>query len=526
MVGWRSRRPAREAPAGPAVVGPAELGIPPDAPLPVGIRLDLDVTTQRLAPDALFGGAPGRVLRLSSTGLRALGELCGGPVSTPAGGRLARRLIDAGLAHPRPGQLAGPPGVTVVVPVRDRALELERCLRSVGRGRPVLVVDDGSVDPAAVSAACQRHGARWVRRPVAGGPAAARNTALASVDTELVAFVDSDCEPGPSWIDRLVGHLADPLTVGVAPRIVALGHEESSLPGSPLDLGPRPAPVLPRGRVSYVPTAALLVRRAALGGGFDESLRYGEDVDLVWRLLESGWRLRYEPSVTVTHREPRTLGALLARRFRYGSSAGPLSRRHPGNLAHVVLYPGPTCTVGALLARRPLLALASFLATTATLARRLDKAGLPEGAVFGPSATGVLQTWLGIGRWCGQFAAPALFALVAYPGGPSARRRWGRRVAALSLLVGPSLVEGQRRRSEVPFPLHHLARYCAVDLLHQVAYGAGVYAGCLHEGVASPIVPSLVPAWRPTDATAPTARAARRAVSGSVRRPAPRDPGP
>ena len=85
MVGWRSRRPAREAPAGPAVVGPAELGIPPDAPLPVGIRLDLDVTTQRLAPDALFGGAPGRVLRLSSTGLRALGELCGGPVSTPAG---------------------------------------------------------------------------------------------------------------------------------------------------------------------------------------------------------------------------------------------------------------------------------------------------------------------------------------------------------------------------------------------------------------------------------------------------------
>ncbi len=513
-------------PPGPAVVGPGELGIPPDAPVPVGTRIDLDPTTQRLAPDALFGGAPGRVLRLSATGMRALRELCDGPVTTPAGGTLGRRLIDAGLAHPRHTPLPAPPSVTVVVPVRDRALELERCLRSVGRDHPVLVVDDGSVDPAAVSAVCRRHGARCLRRPLAGGPAAARNTALARVDTELIAFVDSDCEPGPSWIDRLVGYLGDPLTVGVAPRIVALGQEASSLPGSPLDLGPRPAPVAPRGRVSYVPTAALLVRRAAFGDGFDESLRYGEDVDLVWRLLESGWRLRYEPSVEVTHREPRTVGGLLARRFRYGSSAGPLARRHPGNLAHVVLYPGPTGTVGALLARRPLVALACFAGTTAMLARRLERAGLPGTAVLGPSAAGVVQTWLGIGRWCGQFAAPVLVAFVAFPGGRSARRRWGRRAAALSLLLGPSLVEGPKRRSEAPFPLGALARYCAADLLYQAAYGAGVYAGCLRERVASPIVPSLAPAWRPTGTAPATVATAGRSVNRSARQPGPRDPPP
>ena len=521
----------------PAVVGPAELGIPPDAPLPFGTRVDVDPTTQRLGPDALFGGAPGRVLRLSATGLRALRELGEGPVATPAGGKLARRLIDAGLAHPRHAPRATPPSVTVVVPVRDRPLELERCLRSLGQSHPVVVVDDGSVDPAAVSAICRRHGARCLRRPVAGGPAAARNTALASVDSELIAFVDSDCEPGPSWIDGLAGHLGDPLTVGVAPRIVALGQEESSLPGSPLDLGPRPAAVAPRGRVPYVPTAALLVRRAALGDGFDESLRYGEDVDLVWRLLESGWRLRYEPSVKVTHREPRTTGALMSRRFRYGSSAGPLARRHPGNLAHVVLYPGPTGTVGAMLARRPLVALACFAATTAMLARRLHRAGLPGAAVLAPSAAGVVQTWLGIGRWCGQFAAPALVAFVAVPGGTSARRRWGRRAAGLSLLLGPSLVEGRKRLAEEPLRLGSLARYCAADLLYQAAYGAGVYAGCLRERVASPIVPALAPAWRPTDAAAttktaepanaaPTATTAGRRLSRSARRPGPPGPRP
>ena len=77
----------------------------------------------------------------------------------------------------------------------------------------------------------------------------------------------------------------------------------------------------PGSRVSYVPTAALLVRRSALDsvaiddaaipapghlagpgplssrGVFDPALRYGEDVDLIWRLHDAGWRVRYEPSV-------------------------------------------------------------------------------------------------------------------------------------------------------------------------------------------------------------------------------------
>ena len=52
----------------------------------------------------------------------------------------------------------------------------------------------------------------------------------------------------------------------------------------------------------YVSTEALWVRVAALDGlapdsatdtdgPFDVSLRYGEDVDLVWRLHAAGWRV-------------------------------------------------------------------------------------------------------------------------------------------------------------------------------------------------------------------------------------------
>ena len=76
---------------------------------------------------------------------------------------------------------------------------------------------------------------------------------------------------------------------------------------SSLDLGQREAPVVPYGTVSYVPSAAIICRRSVMDqvGGFDETLKSGEDVDLCWRFIEAGARLRYEPIAMVAH-EHRT----------------------------------------------------------------------------------------------------------------------------------------------------------------------------------------------------------------------------
>ncbi len=486
--------------ASPRVVAPAALGRSADEPVPFGTVVSIDPATKQLAPDVLFGGSPGRLLRLGSVGVVALAELRAGPVASLAAAALARRLTDAGVAHPVPDRLAkdGPDAadVTVVVPVRDRVVELAECLAFGGRPHPVVVVDDGSLDPVAIADVAARHGASTVRRALAGGPAAARNAALSIAGTELVAFVDSDCLPPPDWVDQLVGHFADPLVAAVAPRIVALGV---STIGSPLDLGDRPGPVAPGTRLPYVPTAALVVRRSALGDGFDEALRYGEDVDLVWRLVEAGWRVRYEPSVEVGHREPVALADRLRRRFDYGTSAAPLARRHPGRLVHLVVSPAPAATVAALLARRPAVAATSFAVGTARLAGRFRRFGATWPDVVGASATGVTQTWLGAGRFAGQFAWPVLAGLLVAPGGRTARVRHGRRLAVLSLVLGPVLAGWRqaRRRAGIigsrsglllgPGPL----RYGAELLADQAAYGAGVYAGCWRERSVEPLVPSL-----------------------------------
>jgi mycofactocin system glycosyltransferase len=455
----------------------------------------LDPGTQRLAGDVLFGGSPPRILRLSPAGQRALAELEAGPVASAAAATLARRLTDANLAHPvlpssptSPTAPASPgpgPDVTVLIPVRDRVAELRRCLAAAGTGYPVLVVDDGSADPDAVLAAARHAGARLIRRPASGGPGAARNTGLTALTSEFVAFLDSDCEPPPGWIDGLASHFADPLVAAVAPRVVA-----SPGTGPTLDQGGQPARVAPLTRVSYVPTAALLVRRCALGGGFDEALRYGEDVDLIWRLTGAGWRVRYEPAVEVHHAATGSLAGILHRRFRYGTSAAPLARRHPGALTPLILQPWPTLTMTALLARRPAAAAGSFTLSAVLLRRRLRSAGLPARGLVKPMAVGVAQTWLGTGRWCGQFGWPVLAAVIARPGGRTARVRWGRRLAAASLLAGPPLADGARGGDGT-----QLLATAARALAGQAAYGAGVYAGCLRERTTAPLRPTVV--WQP-----------------------------
>lgn len=107
---------------------------------------------------------------------------------------------------------AAPVTVSVVIPVRDDALELAVCL-SLLRGQvvapfEVIVVDNASRDDSAAVAA--RYGARVVveRRP--GIPAAA-SAGYDAARGDVIARLDADSRPGPSWVARIADRMsADP----------------------------------------------------------------------------------------------------------------------------------------------------------------------------------------------------------------------------------------------------------------------------------------------------------------------------
>ena len=522
---------AAAAPPEPAAPDPRAAPAPPE-PLPAGLPLTLDRSVRSYGDGlVLVGGEPMRALRLTPGGRDAVAALLDGTARSEAALRLGRRLVDGGLAHPRPAPVAsaGAAGITVVVPVRDRPAALNRCLAALGDAAPVIVVDDGSRDATAIAACCRAHGAALFRRERPGGPGAARNAALPAVATPLVAFVDSDCEPDAGWLDALAGHFADPLVAAVAPRVRPAaphaGAPHASAPHasapraaprsaarrsaaprsgaprgaaqraaspraaagtcarfaaarSPLDMGPRPARVVPGGRVAYVPAAALVVRRAALGAGFDESLRHGEDVDLVWRLHDQGGRVRYEPTASVRHAEPERWRAWLERRFRYGTSAAPLHRRHPGRVTPAVLRPWPTAAATLALASRPAAALGIVAVNGTVLARRVRGAGVPAPRALAWSAKAGVQTVAGAGRAATALGVPALLA-VAVAG------RGRARGAAVALLAAPPLLDWTRRRPALD-PL----RWTLACIADDAAYGAGVWHGCLRERTAGPLRPA------------------------------------
>lgn len=406
-------------------------------------------------------------MRLSDAGARVVGRwLDGAPVRAGAEATLARRLLDAGSLHPAPDATLGRQ-VTLITPVKNDDAVAAR----PPSAHPTIIVDDGSNPPLRPI-----DGVQVIRRDVSGGPGVARADGLAiarAEGAEFVAFIDADVVDDPGWIDELLGHFDDPAVAAVAPRVAsapgdgALARYEEAF--SPLDLGGEPSLVAPGRRVSYVPTAALVVRVAAIDdvGGFDPALRYGEDVDLVWRLAAAGQTVRYDPTVVVHHRPRRTWRAWFRQRMSYGSAAAPLASRHGDPIAPSRAPAEVYGTIAAaLVAPAPFVvgvAAGTIGAAQVRVRQALGEHHQPQ-AVTGAIAHAFGSTIAAIPR------AWAPFALAAAITGRRPRRRLAAMVAAVA-----AVEVAQRRPAVDP------VRATALRIVDHLAYGVGVWQGVVRE---------------------------------------------
>lgn len=412
------------------------------------MRYRVDSSWRRVGDrgEIVIAGSPLRLLRLSARGA-AVAEAIerSEPVPTST---LTERLTDAGAIHPiRGGRPAlSVDDVTIVTP------QLGGTVLADGR----VTVDDGSAPPL--------EGAT-VRIETNRGPATARNVGRAEVGTQIVAFVDADVDLPSSletrhgadatqWWSRLLGHFDDPRVGLVAPRV--LGGRDTSL-----DLGSEPARIRSGTRVSYVPAAMILVRVAAFDdvGGFDERLRFGEDVDFVWRLDEAGWRCRYEPGSTVWHRPRPTLFGRMRQQFGYGSSSAPLGIRHPRALAPyrsdgwtafgwLLLAAGRFASAGVVVAANTIRAVVKLPGVPTSTAVRLVMTG--HAAAGGALARAVRRVW-----W------PLLLPACVFS-------RRVRIIMLASVAASPRTVVGD------------------------VSFGAGVWVGMVRHRTWRPIAPQLI----------------------------------
>ncbi|MET9089943.1 mycofactocin biosynthesis glycosyltransferase MftF [Streptomyces sp. NPDC004237] len=445
--------------------------------LPLGFVVAFDRHTRVVdGGRALLGGFPTRLLKLTPRARRLFtGRVL--VVRDAAGALLADRLLETGMAHPVVGSLPAPvdPRYTVVVPVRDRPRQLDRLLRSIGPGRPVIVVDDASRESAAVAAVAARHGARLVVLVANVGPAGARNAGLRLVSTPYVVFADSDIVLDPDTVPTLLRHFADPRVAMAVPRITGLSApattwiERYENSRSSLDLGAHPAPVRPGTPVSWASSACVVARVDALGEGFDAGMRVGEDVDLCWRLVAAGRRVRYEPAVRAAHEHRVRLGDWLRRKAFYGTGAQPLAERHPESVAPVVFAPWSTALAAALLAGRRWsapTAAAVLGVVTVRIARKLDGTEHPYRLAVRLTGNGTLATLSQTSALLTRHWWP----LTAVGCVLSGRLRRATAVAALA-----DIALEYRRDQATLDPL----RYGVARRLDDLAYGSGVWFAAL-----------------------------------------------
>ncbi len=208
----------------------------------------------------------------------------------------ARRRRRGRLAAFRAGVAAGAlpevddPEVTVVIPCFNQGDFLEDALASVFEQTfdsfEVVVVDDGSTDPATVATldALDLPRTRVIRQENRGLPAA-RNAGMAAARGRYLVPLDADDELRPGYLAALHPALA-------ADGDAAFAHCWAELYGD-VEAIWATRPYNPYQQlVSNSVVGCVLLRRAAweAAGGYDESMTHGnEDWDLWIRLHAAGW---------------------------------------------------------------------------------------------------------------------------------------------------------------------------------------------------------------------------------------------
>jgi mycofactocin system glycosyltransferase len=257
----------------------------------------------------------------------------------------------------------------------------------------------------------------------------------------------------------------------VAPRITCvndrtfIGEFESQ--HSPLDLGLIPALVRQMSRVSYLPATVLVCNMQSIRAvnGFDESIRMGEDVDLVWRLIEKEIDCRYVPSIECPHRTRSSMRKMLKQRYDYGTSAALLDQRHPRTAsplrAHVLLL----VTAASLLMGYIYLATVLAVLTVVYFMFSLQSTSLPikirtQLAWKGLTSTTRLLADAVMRAWWPLFFIASIVSL-----------RLGA-MLIFSVFI-PPIVGILRKKPGYPI------RYLVMRIFENFAYGAGVWVGAL-----------------------------------------------
>ena len=225
------------------------------------------------------------------------------------------------------------PGISVVVCSYNGSKTIEQCLKACMQLKydnyEVIVVDDGSTDTTADIAS--RYPVRLIRTPNRG-LSAARNLGMREAKGEIVAYIDDDAYPDPYWLHYLSIAFQETAFACIGgpnlapPAEGMMAHSIANSPGGPVHV------LLSDEEAEHVPGCNMAFRKEALEsiGGFDAQFRVaGDDVDVCWRLQQTGKQIGYHPGAMVWHHRRKSPLAYFRQQRGYGRAEVLLARKWP-----------------------------------------------------------------------------------------------------------------------------------------------------------------------------------------------------
>lgn len=230
-------------------------------------------------------------------------------------------------------QHTSPPVISVIIPVRNGAEYLERCLRAVFRSSfkqfEVIVVDDHSTDASGDLA--RRFGSTVVKLEGRGGANAARNFGATFAAGQVLVFLDADVVVGRESLT----HIAEIILEKEADAVVGLyttRHRHESFVSQYKNLWVRYSYLKSPPAIDWLFGAISGIRRDAFEavGGFNESLmaRHGnDDIELGKRMALGKLRIYLSQDLEVEHLKYYTLGSFIQNEFNRSRGFVRLARR-------------------------------------------------------------------------------------------------------------------------------------------------------------------------------------------------------
>ena len=224
------------------------------------------------------------------------------------------------------------PVISVVVPCRNHAHELESCLQALTTQviewpYEITLVDSAS-DPAVGAVAAAVPTVHLVRSPSALCAADARNLGAQHAQGQYLAFIDADAIPDPDWLATAVAALGDGAVMVGGPIVDVLPFHPIAVPDNLLQFIDF-SPGRPDGPATHFASCHFAIRRSAFQelGGFPAGMLLGEDIAFT-RAVSARWpdRVRFLRQMRVRHLGRTTLRAYWQHQEAFGYYRGLLGQ--------------------------------------------------------------------------------------------------------------------------------------------------------------------------------------------------------